>query len=87
MKNRNTSRKTEYDLKLIKNYFVFIGEIRNVDGIPQVLTVELDLCLVKYFLNIRKVDKSEYDPDTHVLLYECNCVICQVKNYSKGLCK
>jgi len=28
MKNRNTSRKTEYDLKLIKHYFASIGEIR-----------------------------------------------------------
>ena len=36
MKNRNTSRNTEYDLKLIKNYFASIEEIRNVDGIPQV---------------------------------------------------
>jgi hypothetical protein len=36
MKNRNTSRNTEYDLKLIKNYFASIEEIRNVDGIPPV---------------------------------------------------
>ena len=28
MKNRNTSRKSEYDMKLIKNYFASIGEIR-----------------------------------------------------------
>ena len=28
MKNRNTSRKTEYDFKLIKYYFASIGEIR-----------------------------------------------------------
>jgi hypothetical protein len=28
MKNRNTSRKTEHDMKLIKNYFASIGEIR-----------------------------------------------------------
>ena len=49
-KNINTSRKTEYDLKLIKNYFASIGEIRNVDGIP---TVELDLCLARFLLNVR----------------------------------
>ena len=28
MKNRNTSRKSEYDMKLIKNYFASIEEIR-----------------------------------------------------------
>ena len=28
MKNRNTSRKTEYDIILINNYFTFIGEVR-----------------------------------------------------------
>jgi hypothetical protein len=28
MKNRNTSRKTEYDMKLMKNYFTSIGEVR-----------------------------------------------------------
>jgi hypothetical protein len=32
MKNRYISRKTEYDLKLIKNYLASIGKIRNVDG-------------------------------------------------------
>ena len=48
-KNINTSRKTEHDLKLIKNYFASIGEIRNVDGIP---TVELDLCLARFLLNV-----------------------------------
>jgi DUF2075 family protein len=30
MKNRNTSRKTEYDLKLIKNYFAVLYTLYDI---------------------------------------------------------
>jgi hypothetical protein len=68
MKNRNTGRKTEHDLKLIKNYFASIGEIRNVDDIP---SLELDPCLARFCLNVRKAVKSEYELAT-LKSYQCN---------------
>jgi hypothetical protein len=45
MKNRNISRKTEYDLKLIKNYFAPIGEIPNVHDSVTVFII----CQVKNY--------------------------------------
>ena len=61
MKNKNTSRKTASDLKLIQSYFLSLGEIRDVEDIPP---ADLNLSLARFFLNVRKSDGGEYEPDS-----------------------
>jgi len=61
MRNPNTVRKTTGDVKLFTTYLQSTGEKRSI---KEILPNELDNYLARFFLNVRKADKSEYEPDT-----------------------
>lgn len=61
MKNVNTKRKTDSDIRLFQSYLDSIGNQTTLEYIPP---QEMDTLLARFFLNVRKTDGSEYEPGT-----------------------
>ena len=59
--NRNTLKKTMYDLKILKEYLQQpnINEQRNIQDIPP---TELSTILSRFFMSVRKANGEEYEP-------------------------
>ena len=55
----NTSKKTTYDINVIKRYFESINERREIENIPP---EELNIQLAKFFMNVRKKNGNVYEP-------------------------
>ena len=55
----NTSKKTAYDINVIKTYFESINERREIENIPP---KELNIQLAKFFMNLRKKNGDVYEP-------------------------
>ena len=61
-KAQNTVRKTRSDLNILKKYMESIGKGDiNIKNLP---TNELDHLLCKFFMNVKKPDGSDYEPNT-----------------------
>lgn len=61
MKNLNTKRKTKSDLNTVNLWLTSVNESRDMGTIPP---KELDSLLARFFLSVRKSDRSEYEPTT-----------------------
>ena len=55
----STSKKTTYDINVIKKYFESINERREIENI---LPKELNIQLAKFFMNVRKKNGDVYKP-------------------------
>ena len=55
----NTSKKTTYDINVIKRYFESINERREIENIPP---KKLNIQLAKFFMNVRKKNGDVYEP-------------------------
>ena len=55
----NTSKKTTYDINVIKRYFESINERREIENIPP---KELNIQLAKFFMNVRKKNGDVCEP-------------------------
>ena len=55
----NTTKKTTYDINVIKRYFKSINERREIENIP---AKELNIQLAKFFMNVRKKNGGVYEP-------------------------
>ena len=60
-KSANTTKKTTTDMNTLSRYMKTIGMSESVESLP---ASELDHLLCKFFMNIRKKDGEEYEPDT-----------------------
>ncbi|VDI46949.1 Hypothetical predicted protein [Mytilus galloprovincialis] len=60
-KNKNTGSKTNSDVKIVRDFFVSVGEMRDP---TEILPKELDSLLARFFLGVRKRDLTEYEPDS-----------------------
>ena len=60
-KSANTTKKTTTDMNTLSRYIKTIGMSGNVESLP---ASELDHLLCKFFMNIRKKNGEEYEPDT-----------------------
>lgn len=61
-KSANTIKKTRSDMNVFDRYMKSIGkENVNIENLP---LPELDHFLSKFFMNVRKVNGDEYEPDT-----------------------
>ena len=58
-KNKNTTKKTVYDMQLVDQFKQHCNEQRNIEDIP---LKELDLFLARFFLSARKKDGGNYEP-------------------------
>lgn len=61
MENESTKRKARSDMQRVKDWMVSVDEHRQIQDIP---SSELNLLLARMFLNLRKVNGSEYEPDS-----------------------
>ena len=61
MKNTNTKRKTESDLKIFKDWLSSVGEDNNSEDIE--ITV-LNIHLARFFLSVRTKSMEDYEPDS-----------------------
>jgi len=59
--NKNTMYKTKADVKIFKDWLMEAGEVRDFTSIP---APELDSYLARFYLGVRKKDKTEYEPDS-----------------------
>ena len=60
-KSVNTSKKTTTDMNTVARYMKEIGKNVKVENLP---AAELDHLLCKFFMNIRKKNGQEYEPDS-----------------------
>ena len=60
-KSANTTKKTTTDMNTLSRYMKTIGMSKSVESLP---VSELDHLLCKFFMNIRKKNGEEYEPDT-----------------------
>ena len=60
-RNGYTKRKTKSDIKIVKDFFATIDELRNPADIP---LKELDSLLARFYLGARKKDCTEYEPSS-----------------------
>ncbi|CAG2226547.1 unnamed protein product [Mytilus edulis] len=60
-KNKNTGSKTKSDVKIVRDFFVSVGEMRDP---TKILPKELDSLLARFILGVRKRDLTEYEPDS-----------------------
>ena len=60
-KSANTTKKTTTDMNTLSRYMKTISMIGNVESLP---ASELGHLLCKFFMNIRKKNGEEYEPDT-----------------------
>ena len=60
-KSANTTKKTTTDMNTLSRYMKTIGMSESVESLP---VSELDHLLCKFFMNIRKKNGEEYEPDT-----------------------
>ena len=60
-KSANTSKKTATDMNTLARYIKEIGKNVKVENLP---AAELDHLLCKFFMNIRKKNGQEYEPDS-----------------------
>ena len=60
-KSANTTKKTTTDMNTFSRYVKTIGMSESVENLP---ASELDHLLCKFFMNIRKKNGEEYEPDT-----------------------
>ena len=66
-KNRNTKKKTEVDVQLLKNWLESEkGEHRNPEEIPP---EELDRLLANFIMAVKPPNREEYEPDSLVSKY------------------
>lgn len=61
MKNENTSRKTDGNVKKLKKWLETKGEHRDVFEIP---APDLNIYLARFFMTIKQDNGQEYEPDT-----------------------
>ena len=54
-------QKTKSDMKIVTDFFRSVGEFRDAATIP---SSELESLLARFFLDARKRNLSEYEPDT-----------------------
>lgn len=59
--NKNTSKKTLYDVKLVQHHLKKKNENREIQEIP---SEELDSLLADFLINARKKDGKEYEPSS-----------------------
>ena len=59
MKNVNTKRKTESDIRIFKDCLPTVGELRN----PEDIGVEMNMHLGRFF-SARTKSKQDYEPDS-----------------------
>ena len=60
-KSANSTKKTTTDMNTLSRFMKTIGMSENVESLP---ASELDHLLCKFFMNIRKKNGEEYEPDT-----------------------
>ena len=60
-RNKNTTKKTQSDLNVFYRWAKNVNETRTIENIPE---QELDKVLAHFFLNVRKTNGDEYEPDT-----------------------
>ena len=60
-KSANTTKKTTTDMNTLSRYMKTIGMSESVESLP---ASEHDHLLCKFFMNIRKKNGEEYEPDT-----------------------
>ena len=60
-KSANTSKKTTTDMNTFAHYMKEIGKNVKVENLP---AAELDHHLCKFFMNVRKKNGQEYEPDS-----------------------
>ena len=61
-RNKNTTKKTQSDLNVFYRWAKTVNETRTIENIrPE---QELDKVLAHFFLNVRKTNGDEYEPDT-----------------------
>ncbi|XP_071150097.1 uncharacterized protein [Mytilus edulis] len=59
--NKNTKTKTKSDLKVMLDFFISVGEMRDSVEIP---AKDLDSLLSRFFLGVLKKNGDEYEPDS-----------------------
>lgn len=53
-------RKIEFDLRKFNDYLMKNGEYRNLE---EILVYDLDMYLVRFFMNVKKVSGEDYEFD------------------------
>ena len=81
-KNMNTVRKTNYDMKIVKEFLAFKNEGRSLEEIE---AKELNTLLEDYFICVRKSDGSQYEPATLRGMLSSLQRYLQEKKYSENL--
>lgn len=61
LKNDNTVRKTTSDMRLFNRWLRSNNEMRLAEEIP---VTELDKCLARFFMTVKKDDESNYEPQS-----------------------
>ncbi|CAG2255616.1 unnamed protein product [Mytilus edulis] len=61
LKNDNTVRKTASDMRLFNKWLRCNNEMRLAEEIP---VTELDKCLARFFMTVKKDDESNYEPQS-----------------------
>ncbi|XP_063441624.1 uncharacterized protein KIAA1958-like [Mytilus trossulus] len=61
MKNANTRKKTVSDIKILKDWLISVGELRNPEDIP---VEAMNMYLARFFIAVRTKDRKEYEPDS-----------------------
>ena len=62
LKNRNTSIKTKYEIKIIQDFARTIS--RSDRKLEDIDPKELNEILAKYFMQAKKLDEEDYEPST-----------------------
>ena len=57
--NKNTVKKTQCNVKVLREFFASLGETRAPEQIPP---KELDIYLSQFFMNATSANKREYQP-------------------------
>lgn len=74
MKNKNTVRKTTGDMLILTDWLKEQGVFQSVETLDP---DSLDNLLAKFFMSVRKEDKSEYEPDS------VKSIQCSISRYLK----
>ena len=67
-RNKNTTKKMQSDLYVFYRWAKTVNETRTIENIPE---KELDKVLAHFFLNVRKTNGDEYEPDTLTSMLRC----------------
>jgi len=59
--NENTAKKTEYDLRIFREYLAAINEQRDIETLP---FSELQNILMKFILAVKKNNGEDYEPSS-----------------------